>query len=197
VIEMPLLIDGHNLIGQMPDLHLSDPDDEEKLIVRLSAFAERVQKRMTVVFDPNPHDNTPRIGHGKSQHGRLHVIFAPAGKKADDLIRVLASEARDKQGLVVVTSDAAVADFTRRCGIRVQSSQDFIKWMQAQASPKTRDTIKPVGSAKEVVNWADVFKEPEPTTEDKKRKPLAPKPKKGQKRSEQLKDQVKKIHPLF
>jgi predicted RNA-binding protein with PIN domain len=192
---MPLLIDGHNLIGQMHDLSLSDPNDEDKLITRLRALADRTQKQMTVVFDPAPYDNRPQIGNGQSQHGRLTVIFAHPGRKADDVIRHHVGEARDKQGLIVVTSDGAVADFTRRCGVRVQSSQDFIKWMSAQTAAKADTDMKPVGSAKEVVNWSDVFKEPiTPTTPVKK--PAPPPEKKGQRRSEQLKKQVKNIRRL-
>jgi predicted RNA-binding protein with PIN domain len=196
---MPLLIDGHNLIGQMRDLSLSDPHDEDKLIARLRSVAERTQKRITVVFDPNPADTTPRIGHGKSQHGNLTVVFAAPGRKADDLIRLHVGEAKDKQGLIVVTSDAAVADFTRRCGIRVQSSGDFIQWMDAQLNTKARHdaNTKPLGSAREVMNWADVFKEPAPQPGKGQKKPPVPPLPKGKKRSEQLKQQVKKSKPLF
>lgn len=192
---MPFLIDGHNLIGHLPDMSLSDPNDEEKLMTRLRALAERTKKRMTVVFDPDPHANSPQFGHGKSQYGLLTVIFAPNGTKADDVIRSIAGDVKDKQGLIVVTSDAAVADFTRRCGIRAQSSQEFVRWMIS--SNRTIDTqeVKPVGSSKEITNWAEVFKEPDPDPTPAKGKPV-PKPKKGQKRSEQLKQQVKKIRPL-
>lgn len=192
---MPLLIDGHNLIGQLPDLELSDPRDEEKLITRLQRYAETSSKRLTVVFDPNPLDTSPQMGHGKSQHGKVQVIYAPAEKKADDIIRNMVSDVKDRQGLVVVTSDAAVADFTRRCGVRVISSQDFIRVNLITSKNKAVPAQKPVGSLKEVVNWADVFREPEPKPTDTI-KPVEPKLKKGQKRSEQLKRQVKNTRPL-
>jgi predicted RNA-binding protein with PIN domain len=199
---MPLLIDGHNLIGQMPDLSLSDPNDEDKLTIRLRALADRVHKRITVVFDPDPHDTTPSLGHNRTQHGSLTVIYAPNGKKADDVIRHIVGDARDKQGLLVVTSDAAVANFTRQCGIRVQSCVDFIKWMKGQESGRPDPYAKPVGSAREAVNWADVFKEPDPppnaTAPSKAATPLKKKgDKRGEKRSEQLKQQVKRTRPLF
>jgi predicted RNA-binding protein with PIN domain len=195
VIDMPLLIDGHNLIGQMPDLALSDPNDEDKLIAKLRVLAERTHKRMTLIFDPNPHDNRPSIGHNRVQHGQITVIYALAGQKADDVIRHIVADTRDKQGLLVVTSDAAVANFTRQCGIRVQSSISFIKWMNAQSSSHRSPDAKPVGSAHEAINWADVFKEPGPPPNA--RKPLPPPKAKGQKRSEQLKEQVKRTRPLF
>lgn len=192
---MPYLIDGHNLIGQMRDLSLSDPNDEEKLIERLRLAAERSQKRISVVFDPNPHDVTPPIGRNSTQHSRVTAIFAHPGKKADDVIRRMAGEAKDKQGLIVVTSDAAVADFTRRCGVRVQSSRDFIRWLEGQLTGKVDPNLKPVGSSREVLNWGDVFKEPEPAQKTRKPAPDTPKIKRLT-RSEQLKLQVKRIRPL-
>jgi predicted RNA-binding protein with PIN domain len=193
---MPLLIDGHNLIGQMQDLSLSDPNDEDKLIVRLRALGERVHKRMTVVFDPNPLDTMPSLGHNRSQHGSITVIYAPTGKKADDVIRHIVGDTKDRKGLLVITSDAAVANFTRQCGIRVQSSGDFIKWIKSQESGRADPYPKPVGSAREAVNWADVFKEPNPPPNAPRQTATPPK-KKGEKRSEQLKQQVKRTRPLF
>jgi predicted RNA-binding protein with PIN domain len=193
---MPYLVDGHNLIGQMHDLSLSDPNDEEKLIVRLRSLTERIQKRITVVFDPNPNDITPPIGHGNSQYGLLTVIYANPGRKADDVIRYIVGDVKDKQALTVITSDAAVANFTRQCGVRVQSSTDFIRWMSTQMSAKPKADAKPIGSSKEVVNWSDVFKDPDPSPNDYKPK-IKPPEKPGQKRSEQLKKQTGKKRPLF
>ena len=193
---MPYLVDGHNLIGQMRDLSLSDPNDEEKLIARLRSLTERIQKRITVVFDPNPNDYTPPIGHGKSQYGMLTVIYANPGRKADDVIRYIVGGVKDKQALTVITSDAAVADFTRRCGVRVQSSTDFIRWMNAQMTTRPKADAKPIGSSQEVLNWAEVFRDPAPSPNEYKSK-VKPPEKKGQKRSEQLKNQIKKKRPLF
>ena len=48
---MQWLIDGHNLIGQMPNLRLDDPDDEAKLLQYLRNFRARTGHRITVVFD--------------------------------------------------------------------------------------------------------------------------------------------------
>ena len=49
---MPILIDGHNLIGRLPAISLQDPDDEEKLARMLSSYRARTGKSITVVFDP-------------------------------------------------------------------------------------------------------------------------------------------------
>ncbi|NTW01622.1 MAG: hypothetical protein HGA19_09960, partial [Oscillochloris sp.] len=49
---MPILIDGHNLIGQMRSISLSDPDDEAKLVLLLRRYANGKRKRkVVVIFD--------------------------------------------------------------------------------------------------------------------------------------------------
>ncbi len=35
---MSLIIDGHNLIGILPDIQLDQPDDEPRLLERLRAY---------------------------------------------------------------------------------------------------------------------------------------------------------------
>ncbi len=192
---MPFLIDGHNLIGQTPDLSLSDPNDEDKLIARLRLFAERTNKRVTVVFDPSPTDTTPRIGHGRVRLGNLTALYALPGSKADDVIRNMVGEIKDKQGWIVVTSDAAVAGFTRATGIRVESAQVFLKRLRTALSDRPA-AEKPQAGAREVDNWADVFKEPQPSADDKPAKPLIkPKPAK-KKKSEILAEQLRNVRPL-
>lgn len=49
---MPLLVDGHNLIGQMPGLKLSDEDDEGELVMLLRRYSTAKRSRqVVVVFD--------------------------------------------------------------------------------------------------------------------------------------------------
>ncbi len=193
---MPFLIDGHNLIGQMPDLSLSDPNDEDKLIARLRLFAERANKRVTVVFDPRPTDTTPRIGHGRIRLGNLTALYALPGSKADDVIRNMVGEIKDKQGWVVVTSDAAVAGFIRATGIRVESASAFLKRLRTALSDRP-SAEKPQAGAREIDNWADVFKEPEPSADYKPVTPLIkPKPAKKKKKSEVLAEKLRNVRPL-
>ena len=89
---MPLLIDGHNLIGRLPDLHLDDPHDEAKLVLRLRAYAARTRKRITVVFDHGlpGGESLPLSSAG------VKAIFASAGRSADRVLqeRIKEDEAR-------------------------------------------------------------------------------------------------------
>lgn len=187
---MPILIDGHNLIGQMRDLALSDPDDEQKLVERLKRYATRANKRITVIFDPGRHA-LPSLWTSNSQSGLIRIVFARAGEKADDVIRVRVSEERDKQGLQLVTSDAAVANFARACGIRnVTSSGDFIRAME-QAMRPASGPEKPLPH-REYENWSDVFREPPPPASA----PPAPPPKPKLSKSEKLRQQLAHTRPL-
>ena len=79
---MPILIDGHNLIGRSPTLSLGDPHDEEDLVTLLRAYRARTGKTITVVFDPG---GTPGVLQ-KSREGGVEVVFASQHGGADDLI---------------------------------------------------------------------------------------------------------------
>ena len=192
---MALLIDGHNLIGQMQDISLSDPDDEAKLVKQLRMFGLLARKQITVIFDPNPHDSTPRTYADIQQYDSVKVIYAMPGQKADDLIRNLAGKIRDKQGTVVVTSDNAVAKFARACGLKVQSSQDFIKVLKSQLAERIFSDAKPSPTRKENKEWAEVFKDPPPSPSMPAPKPKEP-PKPKISKSERLKLQLKNVKPL-
>lgn len=186
---MAYLIDGHNLIGQMPDMKLSDAHDEEKLIARLVAFFGRDGKTGTVVFDPPRHGAQERLSLREAR-GRLTVVWTPAGRIADDVLRDLISVVKDKQGTTVVTSDAAVASYARVSGIRSLTSQNFIKLMGAPATGNP-DT-KPRASKADADEWAEIFKEPEGRREIFVAPPDQPSPQelKRQRRMEQLKKQT-------
>ena len=79
---MPLLIDGHNLIGAMPDIDLTQSDDEHQLVLRLRTYCADGRRQVTVVFDsgPGPVPLWNLSGAG------VTVRFAPLGVEADQVI---------------------------------------------------------------------------------------------------------------
>ncbi len=186
---MPLLIDGHNLIGQLPDLSLSDPRDEVKLVARLQAYAARSEKRITVVFDPGPQAVSPALQR-RSRHGYVEVIYADPGQKADDVIRSIVGATRDRQGLLVVTSDGALANFTRQCGVRVISAGQFAKALIGDA-PRRPSDEKPTSSQDDVAAWLAIFKEPEAPPPPPSQPPPDPRELKRKRRMAQLNKQVR------
>lgn len=147
---MPYLIDGHNLIGRMPDLELADPEDERKLIARLRAYLGRVHKQAMVIFDKG----LPGGAAQWSDH-ILEVRFAAAPKTADELIIDRVRRSRNPRGLTVVTSDAAVAQAVRQAGAQVRDARVFAR---ALATPPPGASAKETGlSATEVAEWEQLF----------------------------------------
>lgn len=150
---MPLLIDGHNLIGRLPDIHLEDPDDEVRLISRLQAYAGRTGKRVTVVFDRG-------LPGGRSRNlsgGRVEVIFAATGHTADGVIRERLRRSQNPRGLTVVTSDRAVIAAAKAQGTRVIRSEDFADRLKAPSAPRTSVKEEAHLSEEDVEAWLRIF----------------------------------------
>lgn len=133
---MPYIIDGHNLIGVLPDIHLSQPDDEARLLARLRTFRARSGGRsMLVFFDSGPAappSQTATSGHvtDLSSPG-VQVRFAVAGQTADDAI-VAYLQARAQPGhtdppgqYAVVTNDQGLSWRVRGAGASVLSASEF------------------------------------------------------------------------
>jgi uncharacterized protein len=159
---MPLLIDGHNVIGQMRDLHLSDPHDEVKLIERIKRFALKTGKAVTLIFDPNPNETAPSLWPERQDHGKVQARWAQAGQKADDVIRALVGDAKDRRGLTVITSDGALVSYCRACGVKAMASSEFIKELETTLGERFNPEAKPENvKPSEIDEWLQVFKEPE------------------------------------
>ena len=97
---------------------------------------------MAVVFDGAPETNLP---DGSSYRG-VKIFYARHGSDADTRIVEIAERERNRRGLIVVTSDGALAARVRACGVRVMRSGEFRRQLDAipaggagQAEPQVRD----------------------------------------------------------
>ncbi len=151
---MPILIDGHNLIGRLPRLSLQDPDDEEKLVSLLKSYQARTGKAITVVFDPG---GTFALSQ-KRRRGGIETVFAPHGSSADAIIAKRVGRSRNPRDWLVVTSDRNLAETVARQGARVRSAEDFAKELGAlrDTSVDWKD-VPP--SPEEVETWLSLFEE--------------------------------------
>lgn len=161
---MPILIDGHNLIGKLAAPNLQDPDDEEVLVRMLMAYRARTGRQVTVVFDPG---DTFTLARAR-QHGGVRVVFAPYHSSADAVIIRRVRQSRDRRGWLVVTSDQELAAAVSHLGARVQSASDFARELEmpALAAPDWRE--RPL-SPDEVDAWLALFQDPsaaDPTETD-------------------------------
>ncbi len=118
---MTILVDGHNLIGQMTGLHLDDPDDEEKLMIRLRAYRARTGQPIVVYFDAGLAYQTP----ARRSNGGISVRWAGTGRRADDLIVHDVSRHPNPRELTVVTSDRALQSKVRMGGARIVDAAAF------------------------------------------------------------------------
>jgi predicted RNA-binding protein with PIN domain len=149
---VPILIDGHNLIGRLPTLSLQDPGDEEMLVSLLKSYRARTGKAITVVFDPGGAFALPQ----RRRDGGIEIIFAPHNSSADAVIIYRLQRSRDPQQWLVVTSDRELAETVARQGARLRSAEDFAAELGVlqDGSPEWKD--RPPSPA-EVKDWLALF----------------------------------------
>ncbi len=162
---MPILVDGHNLIGRgaFPDIHLSDPDDEARLVRRLQAYASRTHQRLTVVFDHGLPGGPSDVLSG----GGVRVVFAALGRTADGVLRERIQHARRPGEITLVTSDRQLAEAAEQQGCRVIPSETFARQLRPrlsrgksiEESAEGENETKPerYPSDEEIEAWLQIF----------------------------------------
>ena len=162
---MIFLIDGHNLIGKMPDIHLSDPDDEQKLVSRLSDWAgQDKRRRLMVYFDAGEFGG---MGDMLSRPS-VRVQFSRIGKTADSMIVKFMQSVKNAQEFTLVTSDREIIFAARKRRIGYILSEEFVLLVQEdlkgfdaekeQKEPEEAGSEADVDvSAAEVQQWMSAF----------------------------------------
>nr|MBC8448436.1 NYN domain-containing protein [Chloroflexota bacterium] len=149
---MPLLIDGHNLIGsgELPGISLADEDDELRLVRLMRRYRSRVRQNITVFFDAGLPGGLSRELSG----GGVKVIFASDQRRsADDLIAARLRQAANPRELTVVTSDHTLAEMARARGAQVISAVEFAARLTAPLPSSVRLREEPRLSPQEVEEW--------------------------------------------
>lgn len=148
-----LLIDGHNLIGQMPDLSLADPDDEQQLVRLLRQYAARRSARVIVVFD----SGLPGGRSNELSGGGVTAIFAGSHTNADRVLMARIRELKKPGEWIVVSSDREVQLAAARRHLIVWSAQDFLKRLMPSPSKDKTTSVEPPVSQKDVDEWLRIF----------------------------------------
>lgn len=138
---MPVLIDGHNLIGQLSSVSLDDPDDEEMLVRLLRVYQARSGKAVTVIFDPGSGSALTE----RYRSGEVKVVFASPGSSADAMIVRRVQKSSNPQSILVVTADRTLAGRVQALGARVQDAREFGVALETRAG----------GFSEEPVAWKD------------------------------------------
>jgi uncharacterized protein len=156
--KMNYIIDGHNLIGKIPGLSLSMPDDEERLIELLNRFNQGSRHKLEVYFDGAPPGQA-----GRRNYGGLSAHFVPASQTADDAIRRrLLRLGKSAASWVVVTSDHNIQAAAREVHAEVLRAEGFSDLVQTTLQRRlvneSNAEEKPL-SEEEVSEWLAIFKE--------------------------------------
>lgn len=157
---MPFLIDGHNLIGKMKHLCLSDPEDEIKLISHLKKYHTARGKNIIVVFDSN---DAPGPQRPLTLPSGIKVIFAPLKRTADQVIKEMIEKEPNPKGLIVVSSDNEVIRFAKRRRAKVLASEDFAHEIETlKERPRlcpipSKEASMPPLSEEEIQQWLEFF----------------------------------------
>ncbi len=160
------LIDGYNLLHQLPELRRQMEYDlqnaREGLLLRLSAFSLSKSVDVSVVFD-GIDESLPSSSRWRS----LFVYFSKPPQKADPLIKKMISDRKKGEELVVVTSDREIDMYARLCGVKVESSQTFaMAMLQTPSSDLEKKNSHPI-SDRELDEWMRLFGQKPPDTGDK------------------------------
>ena len=157
---MRWLIDGHNLIGQMPNLRLDDPNDEEKLLVYLRRFRAKTGHHVAVIFDAGQSYQPAQT----QKRGGITVQFAPHGKTADQIIMRRLRRVKNPQEVGLVSSDRTVQQAARQARVRVVPADEFAQ--QLLQSTGTTGPTDDEGSqadvqlsSAEVEEWLTIFEQ--------------------------------------
>jgi len=154
---MPYLVDGNNVMAQRVGWHRDKRGARRALLERLARFAQAKDVRVAVVFDGAPEQHFPE---GSSFRG-VRVHYGERGSNADERIKQLAEETRERRTLTVVTSDRALASYVRRLGVQVLRSGEFRRRID-DAVTETDTRAKAIEAqtgvaAEEVDGWMRYF----------------------------------------
>jgi len=149
---MPYLIDGHNLIPNIPGLRLDQLDDEQSLFTLLDEYFKRVRKKAIVYFD-----QASLSSHSNFHTAYLHAHFVRPPSSADKAILLRLKElGGDARNHTIVTSDHWIADNARAVGASVISSDDFARKLRSTPSKPEKKAKNP---DEDIDYWLDAFQE--------------------------------------
>jgi Uma2 family endonuclease len=151
---MIYLIDGHNVIGQLPDISLDDPNDEAMLVQKLVSFTARTKRRCVVVFDHGLPGGTSRMSTRDVQ-----VVFASQRSNADRVMIERIGKIPDPVQWIVVSSDNDVLGAARGRKMQTLRSDAFAILLESPPAPDIDAGEAPNVelSAAEVDEWLQIF----------------------------------------
>lgn len=173
---MHYLIDGHNLIAKLPDINLSDPDDEIQLVLKLRQWTAVSAKRVVTVF----FDGGIPGGHNVNlSNAQVKVIFVSEGKTADSLLIARINRVKNPPEFVLVTSDQEIIAAANQRKMKHMRSEKFALRLSTDRAERTQPrpthtADDPIISDAEVAHWLDLFGPVDEKALRRRPKPIPP-----------------------
>lgn len=152
---MGYLVDGNNVMAQRVGWHRDKRAARRRLLEELARFAQLKRASVAVVFDGAPEAH---FADGSSYKG-VRLFYAERGSNADERIKRLVEETRERRTLWVVTSDRALADYVRHCGARHLRSGEFRRRLETHATTaaSNESDTEPRVADEELPGWMRYF----------------------------------------
>lgn len=152
---MSYLVDGNNVMAQVPGWHKDKRAARLRLLDEVARFAQLKRVQVAVVFDGAPEEF---FCDGSSYKG-VRLFYAERGSNADERIKRLVEASRERRTLIVVTSDRALSEYVRRCGARHLRSGQFRERLEGAAhdNKKSGAEEESAHSDTEMKSWLRYF----------------------------------------
>lgn len=165
-----IIIDGYNLIRQVPELHQEESISLESgrnlLIRQLKLYRKHKKHKITVVFDGS---STFAESSSPYKEGGIQICFSTAYQTADDVIKEMAKE--EKNRALIVSSDRSILDFAESCGSAVMDSKHFYEKLRFAELTETKGFLPEESPTKKAQHkrWMTYKKGPSKKLPKKKR----------------------------
>jgi predicted RNA-binding protein with PIN domain len=124
-MKMQYLIDGYNLLFQIPEcrkyLDNNLEGARDKLIWHLGTYAKNYHHKMIVVFD-----GEGEVSHHQISDNHIKIIFSGQYEKADPVIKRIIGKNERQKNWIVISSDNEISGYARVCGLKFMTSQNFM-----------------------------------------------------------------------
>jgi predicted RNA-binding protein with PIN domain len=154
-MNVPYIIDGHNLIPKIPGMSLQDIDDEIQLVNLLQEFCRIRRKQVEVYFD-----NAPPGSPGARNYGSVVARFIRQGGTADQAIqKKLKRLGREARNWTVVSSDGEVQISARAARAKILTAEVFAQQLSEALGDTADRNLEADGdlSPEEVEDWMQIF----------------------------------------
>ncbi|MCA9400774.1 MAG: NYN domain-containing protein [Candidatus Omnitrophica bacterium] len=137
-MSLQYLLDGYNIIHQIPQLSKGDLDQQRLALIRYLEVRRPqggIRNQVTIVFDGKPGM------HGCPSSSAVQCVFSQS-ESADDRIKKMVERAGNPKQYVIVTNDREIQYAVKANGAKVLSVQEFFKREHGQRSQKIRGDSK-------------------------------------------------------